>query len=116
MLTNFILLNSIQPSDSEHSVTSFGQIYLDGPFGEGHQEWNQFEVSVLVGGGIGVTPFASILKDLVFKSTINSKITCKKVSGYQGTNECCQLSSCGWFIQCGYPPFNKNMMYKRIMD
>uniref|UniRef100_A0A4W3I6I3 La-related protein 6-like n=2 Tax=Callorhinchus milii TaxID=7868 RepID=A0A4W3I6I3_CALMI len=55
------------------------KIYLDGPFGEGHQEWNQFEVSVLVGGGIGVTPFASILKDLVFKSTINSKITCKKV-------------------------------------
>uniref|UniRef100_A0A8C3RBI4 NAD(P)H oxidase (H2O2-forming) n=1 Tax=Cyanoderma ruficeps TaxID=181631 RepID=A0A8C3RBI4_9PASS len=54
-------------------------LYLDGPFGEGHQEWNKFEVSVLVGGGIGVTPFASILKDLVFKSSINSKVLCKKI-------------------------------------
>ena len=56
------------------------QLYLDGPFGEGHQEWHKFEVSVLVGGGIGVTPFASILKDLVFKSSVGSQMLCKKVS------------------------------------
>lgn len=55
------------------------QLYLDGPFGEGHQEWKDFEVSVLVGGGIGVTPFASILKDLVFKSSAKLKVQCKKV-------------------------------------
>ncbi|KAG7154097.1 Dual oxidase 2-like [Homarus americanus] len=42
-------------------------IYMDGPFGEGHQTWWDFEVVVLVGGGIGVTPFASILKDIAFK-------------------------------------------------
>uniref|UniRef100_A0A8C3JAD8 NAD(P)H oxidase (H2O2-forming) n=1 Tax=Calidris pygmaea TaxID=425635 RepID=A0A8C3JAD8_9CHAR len=48
-------------------------------FSEGHQEWNKFEVSVLVGGGIGVTPFASILKDLVFKSSISCKLLCKKI-------------------------------------
>lgn len=55
------------------------KLYLDGPFGEGHQEWDDYEVSVLVGGGIGVTPFTSILKDLVFKSSIKSRIRCKKV-------------------------------------
>ncbi|RXN27667.1 dual oxidase 1-like protein [Labeo rohita] len=54
-------------------------LYLDGPFGEGHQEWTDYEVSVLVGAGIGVTPFASILKDLVFKSSVKSKFNCKKV-------------------------------------
>uniref|UniRef100_A0A8C5UCB1 NAD(P)H oxidase (H2O2-forming) n=1 Tax=Malurus cyaneus samueli TaxID=2593467 RepID=A0A8C5UCB1_9PASS len=63
---------------SPESLALLG-LYLDGPFGEGHQEWNKFEVSVLVGGGIGVTPFASILKDLVFKSSINSKLLCKKI-------------------------------------
>uniref|UniRef100_A0A8D2NES2 NAD(P)H oxidase (H2O2-forming) n=1 Tax=Zonotrichia albicollis TaxID=44394 RepID=A0A8D2NES2_ZONAL len=63
----------------EHLSNGLCQLYLDGPFGEGHQEWNKFEVSVLVGGGIGVTPFASILKDLVFKSSINSKLLCKKI-------------------------------------
>ncbi|XP_072004098.1 dual oxidase 1-like [Engystomops pustulosus] len=57
----------------------FPKLFLDGPFGEGHQEWNMFEVSVLVGGGIGVTPFASILKDLVFKSSVNARIQCKKI-------------------------------------
>lgn len=34
---------------------------------------------MLVGGGIGVTPFASILKDIVCKSNINYKFKCKKV-------------------------------------
>lgn len=34
---------------------------------------------MLVGGGIGVTPFASILKDLVFKSSLGSQMLCKKV-------------------------------------
>uniref|UniRef100_A0AAV2L6E6 NAD(P)H oxidase (H2O2-forming) n=1 Tax=Knipowitschia caucasica TaxID=637954 RepID=A0AAV2L6E6_KNICA len=67
---------------TEENLLEFGaypKLYLDGPFGEGHQEWVDFEVSVLVGGGIGVTPFASILKDLVFKSSIKSKFLCKKV-------------------------------------
>lgn len=37
-------------------------------------------MSVLVGGGIGVTPFASILKDIVFKSkTANVRFPCEKV-------------------------------------
>lgn len=64
---------------SLHASASIQQLYLDGPFGEGHQEWTDYEVSVLVGGGIGVTPFTSILKDLVFKSCIKSSIQCKKV-------------------------------------
>lgn len=58
------------------------KLYLDGPFGEGHQEWDDYQVSVLVGGGIGVTPFASILKDLVFKSSGKSKIRCQKVPDF----------------------------------
>ena len=52
---------------------------MEGPWGEGHQEWFRFEVSVLVGGGIGVTPFASILKDIVHKNKIGANIACKKV-------------------------------------
>ena len=41
------------------------RMYVDGPIGEGHQNWHKFECSVLVGAGIGITPFASILKDIV---------------------------------------------------
>jgi len=57
----------------------YPKLYLDGPFGEGHQDWYKYEVAVLVGGGIGVTPFASILKDIVQKASQGAKFTCKKV-------------------------------------
>ncbi|XP_076805586.1 dual oxidase 2-like isoform X1 [Clavelina lepadiformis] len=57
----------------------YPKLYLDGPFGEGHQDWYKFDVSVLVGGGIGVTPFASILKDLIATAQSGVKIACKKV-------------------------------------
>lgn len=55
------------------------KVLIDGPFGEGHQDWYKFPVAVLVGGGIGVTPFASILKDIVHKSKYNMRCTCQKV-------------------------------------
>ncbi|XP_025075781.1 dual oxidase 2-like isoform X1 [Pogonomyrmex barbatus] len=54
-------------------------IHMDGPYGEGHQDWDKYEVAIMVGGGIGVTPFASILKDIVFKSNCNLNFGCKKV-------------------------------------
>lgn len=56
------------------------KLFLDGPYGEGHQDWYRFPVAILVGGGIGVTPFASILKDIVHKSKIDDfRFPCKKV-------------------------------------
>lgn len=55
------------------------KIHLDGPYGEGHQDWYRYDVSVLVGGGIGVTPFASILKDIVFQTNRAHKVKCRKV-------------------------------------
>ncbi|KAG0712644.1 Dual oxidase 2 [Chionoecetes opilio] len=49
------------------SSAKYPEIYMDGPFGEAHQNWWDYEEVVLVAGGIGVTPFASILKDMVYK-------------------------------------------------
>uniref|UniRef100_A0A8C6XMV9 NAD(P)H oxidase (H2O2-forming) n=1 Tax=Naja naja TaxID=35670 RepID=A0A8C6XMV9_NAJNA len=72
-------LRELYSQESIAEIGKYPKLYLDGPFGEGHQEWNKFEVSVLVGGGIGVTPFTSILKDLVFKSSVGSRILCKKI-------------------------------------
>lgn len=57
------------------------QIRLEGPYGGGNQDWYKFEVAIMVGGGIGVTPYASILNDLVFGTSTNrySGVACKKV-------------------------------------
>jgi len=54
------------------------RIFVDGPYGEGHQDWNSFEYAILVGGGIGVTPFASILKDIVHQVNSNRTVYLKK--------------------------------------
>jgi len=42
-------------------------IYLDGPYGAPAQKWDKFEYLVLIGGGIGITPFASIITDLLIR-------------------------------------------------
>ena len=47
------------------------KVRIEGPFGGGNQDWYKFEVAVMVGGGIGVTPYASILNDLVFGTSTN---------------------------------------------
>ncbi|KAK4315140.1 hypothetical protein Pmani_013613 [Petrolisthes manimaculis] len=58
----------------------YPKIYMDGPFGEGHQSWWDYEVVVLVAGGIGVTPFSSILKDIAYKlQTSRRLLKTKKV-------------------------------------
>lgn len=40
-------------------------INIDGPFGGGHSEWSKFRTVILIGAGIGITPFASILQDFM---------------------------------------------------
>ncbi|KAL8283846.1 hypothetical protein RQP46_005278 [Phenoliferia psychrophenolica] len=43
------------------------RVMIDGPFGSASEDVFKFEVSVLVGAGIGVTPFASILKTIWYR-------------------------------------------------
>lgn len=58
------------------------QVYVDGPFGAGQQDWVNYDISVLVGGGIGVTPYASIIKDFAFLTSVKNtfRMKCHKVS------------------------------------
>uniref|UniRef100_A0A8D0GL07 NADPH oxidase 4 n=1 Tax=Sphenodon punctatus TaxID=8508 RepID=A0A8D0GL07_SPHPU len=43
----------------------YPKLYIDGPFGSPFEESLKYEVSLCVAGGIGVTPFASILHTLL---------------------------------------------------
>lgn len=43
------------------------RVMIDGPFGSASEDVFKFEVSILVGAGIGVTPFASILKSIWYR-------------------------------------------------
>jgi hypothetical protein len=50
---------------------------VDGPFGSASEDFLNFETILLVGGGIGVTPFASILKTIWYRmnNLSNAKTT-----------------------------------------
>ena len=41
------------------------KLLIDGPYGAPAQDYTKYDVLLLVGLGIGATPFISILKDLL---------------------------------------------------
>lgn len=54
---------------------------VDGPFGTASEDVFDYEVAMLVGAGIGVTPFASILKSIWYKfKESNPKLRTRKVT------------------------------------
>lgn len=61
----------IKANPDEESVETMRKVlprvYIDGPFGSASEDVFKFEVAVLVGAGIGVTPFASILKSIWYR-------------------------------------------------
>lgn len=44
---------------------SLPKLCIDGPYGAPAQDYRKYDVLLLVGLGIGATPFISILKDLL---------------------------------------------------
>lgn len=59
------------------------RIAIDGPFGTASEDVFSHEVGLLVGAGIGVTPFASILKSVFYKLTQEgSNLKLKKMYFY----------------------------------
>ncbi|VDO84979.1 unnamed protein product [Soboliphyme baturini] len=54
---------------------------MDGPYGAGNQDWGNYETCIMIGAGIGVTPYASILLDAVHAMNGNgySDAICKKI-------------------------------------
>lgn len=47
------------------SAKEYPKIYIDGPYGAASQDHVKYDMVVLIGLGIGATPFISILKDVV---------------------------------------------------
>jgi NADPH oxidase len=45
-------------------ISQLPTLSVDGPFGTASEDVYNYQVDVLIGAGIGVTPFASLLKDM----------------------------------------------------
>ncbi|KAJ1982836.1 hypothetical protein H4R33_004954 [Dimargaris cristalligena] len=62
--TQFTSAGRVFPTQS-HTLP---QVLIDGPFGCASEDVFNYEVAVLVGAGIGVTPFASVLKSIWYRT------------------------------------------------
>ena len=49
------------------------RLLVDGPYGAPAQDYQNYDVLLLIGLGIGATPFISILKDLLNDTRINEE-------------------------------------------
>jgi len=53
----------------KHFLTCFSfrfpRVYIDGPYGAPAQNYKKYDILLLIGLGIGATPFISILKDML---------------------------------------------------
>ena len=61
------------------------EVYIDGPFGSPSSNFYRAEHAVLIGTGIGITPFASILQSIMFRYWRHKK-TCPNCN-YKWTDE-----------------------------
>ncbi|KAG1331645.1 respiratory burst oxidase-like protein C [Cocos nucifera] len=59
------LLRADCDGDANGSIPSMPRVLIDGPYGAPAQDYKKYDVVLLVGLGIGATPFISILKDIV---------------------------------------------------
>lgn len=76
------------------SGLSLPAVRIDGPFGAPAEDVFDVEVAVLVGAGIGVTPFASILKDIWYRQRQGNCGTLRRVEFFW---ICRDAPSFGWF-------------------
>ncbi|KAK3845555.1 MAG: ferric reductase NAD binding domain-containing protein [Linnemannia gamsii] len=72
--------NSLQFQRSAEPTITLPRVLLDGPYGSPSEDAFNYEIAVLVGAGIGVTPFASVLKHIWYSVMQPTKIiTLRKV-------------------------------------
>ncbi|KAK9727293.1 hypothetical protein RND81_05G271700 [Saponaria officinalis] len=70
-------------SDYDPQPTNFPLVIIKGPYGAPAQDYKRFDILLLIGLGIGATPFISIIKDLLNDLKENNIMDMKSRSGPQ---------------------------------
>ncbi|KAK3157934.1 hypothetical protein QOZ80_2AG0130450 [Eleusine coracana subsp. coracana] len=61
-------------ADAHIEDTRFPKIFIDGPYGAPAQNYKKYDILLLIGLGIGATPFISILKDVLNNMKSNEEV------------------------------------------
>uniref|UniRef100_A0A1A8KQJ7 Cytochrome b-245, beta polypeptide (Chronic granulomatous disease) n=1 Tax=Nothobranchius kuhntae TaxID=321403 RepID=A0A1A8KQJ7_NOTKU len=89
------------------------KVAIDGPFGTASEDVFRYEVVMLVGAGIGVTPFASILKSVWYKRIQNNQeVFTKKIYFYW---LCPETEAFEWFADL-LQSLERQMAEKDVAD
>ncbi|KAF8807327.1 NADPH oxidase isoform 1 [Phlegmacium glaucopus] len=80
--------------DSGASSITLPHVRIDGPYGAPAEDVFKSEVAILVGAGIGVTPFASILKHIWYRQRKGNLGSLRRVEFFW---VCRDAPSFGWF-------------------
>jgi len=80
--------------DTTTSSITLPNVRIDGPYGTAAEDVFNSEVAILIGAGIGVTPFASILKDIWYKQRKGKLGSLRRVEFFW---ICRDAPSFGWF-------------------
>ncbi|XP_066509382.1 cytochrome b-245 heavy chain-like isoform X1 [Hoplias malabaricus] len=89
------------------------RVAVDGPFGTASEDVFRYEVVMLVGAGIGVTPFASILKSVWYKHVQqNTNVFTKKIYFYW---LCPETQAFEWFADL-LQSLERQMAQKHMED
>ncbi|KAF9229209.1 hypothetical protein BS17DRAFT_743015 [Gyrodon lividus] len=80
--------------DSSSLTRPLPQVRIDGPYGAPAEDVFDNEVAVLIGAGIGVTPFASILKHIWYRQKKGNLGSLRRVEFFW---VCRDAPSFGWF-------------------
>jgi len=72
---------------------------IDGPFGTASEDMYRYPVAVLVGAGIGVTPFASLLQALYFRKSAPDRYPKFKTEKVYFYWVCPGFEAWGWFAK-----------------
>ncbi|KAG9478358.1 hypothetical protein GDO78_013388 [Eleutherodactylus coqui] len=79
----------------QEKTDNLPRMEVDGPFGTASEDVFKYEISMLVGAGIGITPFASILKSIWYKfQNADHRLRTKKIYFYW---ICRETGAFAWF-------------------
>jgi predicted ferric reductase len=86
--------SNLEKNLKENNSNNINSLSIDGPYGTCAEDVFKYEIVILIGAGIGVTPYASILKDIWHKLKSKQVINLRKVYFYW---ICSTIDSFEWF-------------------
>ena len=107
----FTVMNRKANGANAHGPQLFPNISLDGPYSTASEDVFKYDTAILVGAGIGITPFASILKSTWYRMSnpdLWARIACERCTSsgsvatldhWLGLKACCPPSRSR--IRCG---------------